>query len=109
MNKIIAVGFGLFAMALVAVLLIYGQGFDPASSGDGLPTEAPELYQQACAQCHGKRGEGVVNVTPTLRGRGLPPERIKAQIQKGSVKMPAFPFIQGETLERLARYVSGLK
>ncbi len=107
MNKIIAVGFGLFAMALVAVLLIYGQGFDPASSGDGLPTEAPELYQQACAQCHGKRREGVVNVTPPLRG--LPPERIKAQIQKGSVKMPAFPFIQGETLERLARYVSGLK
>jgi hypothetical protein len=52
---------------------------------------------------------GIVNITPPLRGRGLSPGRVKAQIQRGGEKMPALPFIQGEALERLAGYVSGLK
>ena len=109
MNKIFAATFGLFAVALVAVLLTYRQGLAPAPSDEGLPADAPALFEQVCVQCHGKRGEGIVNITPPLRGRGLPPGRVKAQIQRGGEKMPALPFIQGEALERLAGYVSGLK
>ena len=109
MNKVFAAAFGLFAVALVAVLLTYRQGLVPALSGEGLQTEAPALFEQVCAQCHGKRGVGIVNITPPLRGRGLSPGRVKAQIQRGGEKMPALPFIQGEALERLAGYVSGLK
>jgi len=107
LNKVFAAAFGLFAVALVAVLLTYRQGLVPAPSGEGLQTEAPALFEQVCAQCHGKRGVGIVNITPPLRG--LPPGRVKAQIQRGGEKMPALPFIQGEALERLAGYVSGLK
>ncbi len=109
MNKIVAAALASGAIILVAVLLFYGQGM-MSSPPKGLASmDSPTLFRQVCAQCHGKNGEGVKNLTPPLRRRGLLIEHIKSQIQKGGQKMPALPFIQGDALNRLAKYVSELK
>ncbi len=109
MHKIFAAVFGAAAIVGVAVLLSYRQEVSFAVP-EGLDLmDAPALYQNTCAACHGERGEGRVNLTPPIRGRGLSAGHVKKQIQHGGPKMPAMPFIRGEALERLAEYVAGLK
>lgn len=110
MNKIILAALALGAIVLIAVLLIYSQAMVSSSPPEGYASkDSPALFKQVCAQCHGKNGEGVASLTPPLRRRGLPIEYIKSKIQKGGQKMPALPFIHGDALDRLAKYVSGLK
>lgn len=109
MNKIFAAVFASGAIIFVAVLLIYSQGM-MSGPPEGLTSmDSPALFRQVCAQCHGRNGVGVKNLTLPLRGRRLPIGYIKSQIQKGGQKMPALPFIHGDALDRLARYVSSLK
>ncbi|MBT3350567.1 MAG: cytochrome c [Nitrospinaceae bacterium] len=109
MNKILMALFSLGAIALLITLYIFRQG-GMTTSPEGLAKlTSPILFQQACSQCHGKNGEGVKSLTPPLKGRGLPMAYVRLQIYKGSQKMPAFPFIKGETLDRLAKYVTELK
>ena len=109
MNKIFAGVLASGAILLGAVLSIYSQGMMSGPSEGLASMDPPSLFRQACAQCHGRNGVGVKNLTLPLRGRILPIEHIKSQIQKGGQKMPALPFIQGDALDRLAKYVSGLK
>lgn len=91
--------------ALVAVLLIFqGRSFH-ATTGT---TDGAQIFRDVCAQCHGFKGEGRINLTPPLRARDLSVNQIKKVIQEGGQKMPPMPFIQGEALENVARYVSGL-
>jgi mono/diheme cytochrome c family protein len=109
MNEIILAALALGAIVLITVLLIYSQATVSSPPEGHASKDSSDLFRQVCAQCHGKNGEGVASLTPPLRRRGLPIEYIKSKIQKGGQKMPALPFIQGDALDRLAKYVSGLK
>ncbi|MEE9276515.1 MAG: cytochrome c [bacterium] len=106
MKKAWPVVFGVGAAALVAVLLLFQDGFrGPDLSGS--PPE--EIFRVTCAACHGLRGEGILNKGAALRGMGIPAEKVKAMVRNGKNMMPAQPHIKGEALERLAKYVEGLR
>ena len=81
MNKIFAAVFGAAAIVGVAVLLSYRQEVSSIVPEGPDSLDAPALYQNTCAACHGGRGEGRVNLTPPIRGRGLSAGHIKKQIQ----------------------------
>lgn len=87
-------------------IMSYRRDFSVGVSGT---TDGAKLFQEVCAQCHGFKGEGRVNLTPPLRGRDIPVERIKSIVQRGGQKMPPLQFIKGEALENVARFVAGMK
>lgn len=106
MGKWVAAAFVVLGGALVVFLLIFQnpeQKETLLTTGDGLA-----VYTQACAVCHGERGEGRNELGNPLRGRALPPAYIKEVVRRGRNKMPALPHIQGEALENVARYVNRL-
>lgn len=106
MDKWVVVSFLVFGGALVVLLLIFQnpeQEEAILTTGDGLA-----IYSQACAACHGGRGEGRRELGNPLRGRALPPAYIKEVVRRGRNKMPALPHIRGEALENVARYVNRL-
>ncbi len=87
-------------------IMSYRRDLSGMSSGT---TDGAAIFQEVCAQCHGFKGEGRVNLTPPIRGRNIPIERVKAIVQGGGQKMPPLPFIKGEALENVARFVAGMK
>ena len=87
-------------------IMSYRRDFSGTSSGT---TDGAAIFRETCAQCHGFKGEGRVNLTPPLRGRNIPVGRVKAIVQGGGQKMPPLLFIKGEALENVARFVSGMK
>ncbi len=106
MDKWVVASFLVFGGALVALLFIFQnprQEEALLTTGDGAA-----VYSQACAVCHGARGEGKGGLGNPLRGRALPPAYIKEVVRRGRNKMPALPHIQGEALENVARYVNRL-
>ena len=106
MGKWVVASFLVLGGALVALLLIFQnpeQKETLLTSGDGLA-----IYSQACAACHGERGEGRRELGNPLRGRALPPNYIKEVIKRGRNRMPALPHIRGEALENVAEYVNRL-
>ncbi len=106
MGKWVVLSFLVFGGALVAFLLVFPHsGREEASltRGDGA-----QIYRQACAVCHGERGEGKSGLGRPLRGRALPVSLIKQVIRRGKNKMPALPHIQGAALDGVARHVHRL-
>ena len=93
-------------LALVAFLLSYQSDLSGTYSGT---TDGATVFRETCSQCHGFQGEGVVNITPPLRGREISVEEVKSIVRNGRLKMPPLSFIRGEALENVAKYVSGLK
>ena len=87
-------------------IMSYRSDFSASVSG---ATGGAKVFQETCAQCHGFKGEGRVNLTPPIRGRNIPVGRVKAIVQGGGQKMPPLPFIKGEALENVARFVSRMK
>ncbi|MFQ5915743.1 MAG: c-type cytochrome [Nitrospinota bacterium] len=65
------------------------------------------IFLQACARCHGAKGEGTALAVP-LKGRKIPPERVQAQVSSGAERMPRFPNITGEALKSLSEFVRDL-
>lgn len=64
--------------------------------------DGADVYANICGRCH-EPGIG-----PTIKGRQLPPEFIKAVVRHGLFAMPAFPaaYISDEKLQQVAEYVS---
>ncbi len=107
MDKWVAASFVLLGGALVVFLLIFQnppQEETILTTGDGAA-----LFAQTCAACHGARGEGKGGLGNPLRGRALPPAYIKEVVRRGRNKMPALPYIRGEAIENVARYVNELR
>lgn len=97
---------GLIAVLFLAYLLRYISGIKSDYVAE--TTDGKLIFQQACAVCHGVQGEGTFKGRP-LSGRGLPVEFVKEAVTDGrGAKMPAFPGINGEALEQLARFVNRL-
>ena len=106
MGRWVVASFLVLGGALVALLLLFqnpGQEEALLTTGDGAA-----VYAQACAVCHGARGEGKGSLGNPLRGRALPLAYIKEVVKQGKNKMPALPHIRGEALENVARYVNRL-
>ncbi len=61
-------------------------------AGTGSPARAAKLYEQHCAQCHGDKGQGVVNAYPALAGNRavtMPSTENLVQIVLGGGYAPA--------------------
>lgn len=67
-----------------------------------------ELYQQNCAVCHGRQGEGTLQAKG-LRGRQMDTAYVKRIVQTGNTVMPRFHFIQEPALSEIADYVHKMK
>jgi mono/diheme cytochrome c family protein len=93
----------LFMTAFITAvyLLLTGQTEDyyPDSSDPAL------IYQQACADCHGKTGEGSSLLYPALGEKQLTSRDVIEIIRSGAFMMPAFPNIPDTTLLNLSAYI----
>ncbi|GAB4504980.1 MAG: hypothetical protein Fur0043_19750 [Anaerolineales bacterium] len=73
-------------------------------------TDGAELYQIACASCHGVYGEGMFGL-PLLYG-GVPDNKIRSNVLRGKLNsgMPSFDGkFTSEQLEALVAYVAALE
>lgn len=71
--------------------------------------DSVELYDIACASCHGASGEGLFGVA--LAGRGIGEDQMRSAILRGRARsgMPSFENkFTDEQLEALIEYVSGI-
>jgi mono/diheme cytochrome c family protein len=72
-------------------------------------TDRPEkIYREVCLQCHGDQGQGSGLLYPAFEA-DLDSVVVKDIIGSGGFLMPAFPGIQGDTLNNLGTYVLRLK
>ena len=60
-----------------------------------------EIFNLNCTKCHKPEIDAVIRLSPGKTSK----EAILKQIQSGSMSMPAFPNIKGESGERLAKYI----
>ena len=60
-----------------------------------------EIFNLNCTKCHKPEVDAVIR----LSSDKISKEAILKQIQSGSMSMPAFPNIKGESGERLAKYI----
>ena len=106
MGKWVVAAFVVLGGAFVVFLLMFQ---NPRQEETLITTgEGAAIFAQACAVCHGARGEGKGGLGNPLRGRALPLAHIKEVVRRGKNKMPALPHIQGEALDNVARYVNEL-
>ena len=90
-----------FALTLLtaAVLAGCGSGSDYAPPADAT---GERIFATACTECH-KPLKG--DVAMILSQKVANKEALKNKFQNGSMRMPAFPNIQGEAADRLADYL----
>ena len=76
------------------------------ASTDGIGAEA-SLYRAQCAVCHGTDLQGAPPDFPALVGQAEPPsyDEIKDAIRGGKGRMPGFPALTAQEVDRLARFV----
>ena len=92
----------LFTALLSAVYLVLtGQ---TRSYRPGNPDPAV-IYREACAECHGKQGEGNGWFYPPLGEKEIRREEVAEIVRNGAFMMPAFPQIPDTTLLRLSAYI----
>lgn len=73
--------------------------------------DAPQLFAQNCAGCHGAGGAGASTfpAAPVLAGRGLPAQSIARVVHDGAPGMAAFAGrLTSEEIAALAVYVAAL-
>jgi len=63
------------------------------------------VYREACAHCHGEKGEGTGLLYPALNSEELTPDRVRKSLQEGSFLMPSFPNIKGALLDSMAQVI----
>jgi mono/diheme cytochrome c family protein len=63
------------------------------------------VYREACARCHGEKGEGGGFLTPAFRDASLTKEKAQNIIRDGEMFMPSFPQIPDSTLNFLVEYL----
>jgi len=95
--------FGLLAIVILStVYLLFTQQksvYVPQTS------DPAQIYQEACASCHGEKGEGTGLFYPALYEEELSRETVRKYITKGEFFMPAFTHINADTLDTLVQFV----
>ena len=64
-----------------------------------------QIYQEACASCHGENGEGTGLFYPALTEEEFTVQKIRKYITTGELFMPAFSHIHGDTLDSLIQFI----
>jgi quinoprotein glucose dehydrogenase len=84
--------------------LVATQGLTKVKPGG---TAGERIYRNQCALCHGNDRAGSLPYYPPLTnvGKLLTRDQINETIHQGRGRMPAFPNIQGGTLDALLRYL----
>ena len=74
---------------------------DPSGDVSQTPAElGRQLYDRACAACHGAERQGVPPQTPALLDLKSTAQEIEAVIRQGRNSMPAFPQFRPRRIER---------
>ncbi len=60
-----------------------------------------DIFNAACVECHAAEGDSVMVLNAEMNDV----DRIANHVLTGSISMPAFPNIQGESAKILAEYV----
>ncbi len=63
------------------------------------------IYHEACAECHGDRGEGEGLFFPGLLDTSLTRKDVRDAMRDGRFMMPAFTEIPDTTLMNLVEYI----
>jgi len=89
----------LITLCIVNALIGCGGSRDYAPSTDAT---GEQIFSAACSECHKPLQS---NVAMILREKVANKEALKQQFQNGSMRMPAFPNIQGDAADRLVDYL----
>ncbi|NOX90271.1 MAG: cytochrome c [Calditrichaeota bacterium] len=92
----------LIVLFATAYLLFSGQKSAYRPGSDNPVT----IYKEACSACHGQSGKSSNLFYPDLDNKTHSIEEVTKIIKNGGLFMPAFPKIKGDTLSKLARYVT---
>jgi len=60
-----------------------------------------EIFAAACVECHAPVGEFVMEISADMKDA----DKIANQVLSGSLTMPSFPNLQGQSAMELAKYV----
>lgn len=89
------------ALALSALFILAGCGgskdYSPSADASG-----EQIFSTACTECHKPLS---ANVAMILSEKVANKDAIIKKFQGGSMRMPAFKNIQGESADRLAEYI----
>ena len=103
-------GLSIAAVAGLTVLVVFlVQGIPtPIDAYKPRSEDGRIIYLEACAKCHGASGAGTA-LAPSLKVRRLPPRRVRERIQAGTGRMPKFPNINGDALDKLINYINKIE
>jgi mono/diheme cytochrome c family protein len=92
------IGAGLMAAALSAC-----GGNNDYKPSTGMPVE--QLFAEACAGCHGDKGEGKFGFLLAIAGSDKADEELVTSIREGGVIMPAFSQISEDEAAAIVGYL----
>ena len=96
-------------ISFVVVMSLYMFVIDQVDTYSPETTDPAVVYREACARCHGEKGEGSAILYPALSGQHDIPEDVQRIVRKGATFMPSFPNIPDSVLAGLAEYIAGKK
>lgn len=67
-----------------------------------------QIFSEACASCHGDKGQGKFGFLLSVAGSETPAEEIVDKIRNGGRVMPAFPGIDENAASAMAGYIKNL-
>ena len=73
-------------------------------------SEAPTIFANTCASCHGAEGRGQKPLFPAIVGisKRLSPEEFRTVVKQGRGRMPAFASIPDSQIDKLMSYIDQL-
>ncbi|MBK6618489.1 MAG: cytochrome c [Nitrosomonas sp.] len=90
-------------LTTIAVIALSGlagcsktDGYTPSATASG-----EEIFNMNCTGCHKPLSDGIIALSENM----VTKDAIINKVQNGSMRMTAFPNIQGEPADRLADYV----
>jgi len=86
----------LTTIALITTACSGSNDFSPAPEMSG-----KEIFANACVKCHEPVGENLMEIGADMKDV----DKVANQVLGGSLMMPSFPNIQGESARKLAKYV----
>ena len=107
MNRALLFTVGVAGALGAGLLLTFSGPRTPVDAYQPRSQDGQTIFVEACAKCHGMRGEGSP-LGLRLAGRRIPPRQVELRVQSGGGEMPRFPHIQEGALGNLAAYVSRL-
>jgi len=86
----------LTSIALLTTACSGSNEFSPTPEMSG-----KDIFAAACVECHKPVGESVMEISADMKDA----DKVANRVLSGSLMMPSFPNIQGESAQKLAKYV----